>query len=121
MHRLASREFPGMPLLSRLLYKRFRFEVFRRHRFHSGRKPAYVFYDTGAEIHEHLTARRGFEFRSVAAGAVPWSANHLGGVTRGVLDNSAYRAREFDDAEEFARRKLKEDYGVTISNPSQVE
>jgi hypothetical protein len=115
MHRLVRREFAAVPLLSRILYRRFRFEFFRRRRFGRSPKPAYAFYDTGAEMHEYLTHVKGYEFRSVSAGAVPWSANHLGGVTRGVLNRSAPQAG-VSNATESAGHKLKQEYGVTVSN-----
>lgn len=103
MHRLVLNEAAGLPLLSNLLWRRFRMEIFRRRRLSwldplrktfNGEKPCYVSYDTGADLHEFLTKDRSFRFDGVEAGAIPWSVTHFSGVTRSELGSNASYNRD---------------------------
>jgi hypothetical protein len=110
--RLVYDDIPGAPRLSRLLSIRFRLGFFRQHPL--TRRPAYIYYDTGARLYEDLL-RRGFEFGSVSnAAEVPWSVNHLGGVTRSALQDH-HDAHLSTDAAVLARRRLKAEYGLDYS------
>jgi hypothetical protein len=93
-HALVLNDVPRVPALSNLLFRRFRFRFFRRRplrvldllrREYEGQKPAYVFYDTGASIHEVL-AKKGLSFGDVGAAIPTWSVRHLHGVTRNRLN-----------------------------------
>ena len=118
-HRIQSNEFSRLPLLSRLLWKRFQIRFFREHRLpfldpfrelRDGVKPAYLFYDTGADIHECLTRKLQLGFGTVDASTVPWSVRHFAGVTRSVLDG-----RTVVDTQDVASARLAEVYGLTTS------
>jgi len=98
MHRLVLNEAARFPMLSNLLWRRFRMEIFRRHRLSwldlwrkpiNDEKPCYVSYDTGADLHAFLTKDRGFQFGGIEAAAVPWSVTHFSGITRSVLGSNA--------------------------------
>jgi len=123
MHRLVLNDVPQLPLVSRVLWKRFRWDYFRRHRLASldllrrnydGGKPSYVSYDTGADIHEFLT-QRGWKFDGVSEDDVPWSVRHFSGVTRSILSESptadAFRA---NDAHPIVIERLRQEYGVLL-------
>src|ERR1051325_5562488 len=62
-HELVLNDFPRLPILSGLLWRRFRFALFRRWRI-QGEKPSYIFYDTGSRMHDALSAM-GFSFGDV--------------------------------------------------------
>ena len=116
-YRLVRNEFPSIPPLSRLLWKRFRFQFFRRRRLSlldpfrgtcAGVKPAYFWYDTGAEVHEYLTRDLELQFGSVDPGLVPWSVTHLDGITRKVLNGI-----DVTTVEAAVKERLRKEYGVT--------
>ncbi len=119
MHRLVLNDLPQVPAIGRLLWHRFRFPGLRQMRLGSldyfrheyeGRKPSYVFFDTGAQIHEVLT-QRGFSFGDVGAAIPYWSIRHLQGVTRDVLCGPTHDACSAAAVEPIVLEKLKE-YGI---------
>lgn len=124
MHRLVLNDVPQIPLVSRLLWKRFRFQYFRRNRlgwldplrrrYGEANRPCYVSYDTGADIHEFLTQQR-LTFDGISEGAVPWSVRHFSGITRSVLDEfataDAYRMK---DAHPIVVERLRNEYAIAI-------
>jgi hypothetical protein len=98
MHRLVLNDVPEYPFLSRALWERFRFRIFREHQLPlpsflradcEGERPSYVFYDTGADIHEYLSTKKKDTFASVSAESVPWSVTHFSGVTRRNLQDGS--------------------------------
>jgi hypothetical protein len=127
MHRLVLNDFPQLPLLSKLLWRRFRFEVFRRHRLswldgfrrsYDGMKPSYLSYDTGADLHECLTSRLNLAFGgTITAAVVPWSVTHFSGITRSVLSEKltedVYR---LSTAQPIVIERLRNLYGVQIGD-----
>jgi hypothetical protein len=98
MHGLVLNDFPQSPLLSKLLWRRFRFETFRQHRLtwldafrrsYDAAKPSYVSYDTGAELHQFLTKILDYTYGAcISADAVPWSVTHFSGITRSILSRT---------------------------------
>jgi hypothetical protein len=119
MHRLELNDVPQIPALSHLLWRRFAFSPCRRMRLrgldlfrreYEGRKPSYLFFDTGAEIHEMLSQMK-YSFGDVGPAIPYWSIRHLQGVTRDLLQGPARDARSARTAESDVLKKLKE-YGV---------
>jgi hypothetical protein len=124
MHRLVLNDFPPVPIVSRILWERFRFKFFRYHRLqwldvfrhsYNGEKPCYVSYDTGADIHEFLTTQRHLKFDGVTAGEVPWSVTHFSGITRGALNPKASdEAYKIAAAHPLIAARLRNQYGISI-------
>ena len=119
MHRLVLNDFPQIPAIGRLLWHRFRIPGLRQIRLRSldsfrceyeGHKPSYVFFDTGAQIHQVLT-QRGFLFGDVGPEIPYWSVRHLHGVTRDVIHGPTRDARSASAVEPIVLDKLKE-YGI---------
>jgi hypothetical protein len=125
MHRLLLNDVPQLPVLSRLLWARFRLEFFRKHRLHwldiarrryNGEKPSYLSYDTGADIHEFLTEKQNLRFETVSADFVPWSVTHFSGITRGSLHEGATEdAYKISEAHPIVITRLRDVYGLEIS------
>jgi hypothetical protein len=122
-HRIVLNEFPSSRLLSRLLWRRFRIGIFRKLRFsfldpfrkpYNGVRPAYLFYDTGADIFECLTEHLGLQFGSVSPGLVPWSVKHLVGATRAVLNPTTRDSNSSIDEHPIIRERLLTEYGIEI-------
>ena len=121
-HALAFNDVPQLPVLSRLLYRRFRVCFFRHRplrvlnvfrREYEGQRPAYVFFDTGAQIHEVLSAR-GMSFGDVGPGVPPWSLKHLQGVTRDLLQGPSSDARNAAESESSVLEKLRNEYALKV-------
>ena len=125
MHRLVRNDVAQSRLLSRLLWERFRFSWFRKHRLswldltrgeYNGEKPSYVSYDTGADVHEYLTREMKFQFGTVNADFVPWSVNHFSGITRAALNsNASDDAYRLADAHPTIAQRLKDLYRIDLS------
>jgi len=122
MHKLTLNEFHKIPPLSRILWRRFQLGVFRRKRLsvldpfrteHDGMRPAYVFYDTGAGIHEYLTGEN-FSFCDVGAGLPPWSVVHLQGVTRDALQGPSHDAHNIHEANARVKERLVSLYNISF-------
>ena len=112
-HDFVLNDLPPLPSLERLLWWRFRFPVFRRTRLraldifrgqYEGQKPSYVFYDTGARIHDALS-RMGFSFGDVGPAIPPWSIRHLQGVTRHLLQGPSSDAHATSESTVLERLK----------------
>ena len=127
MHRLVRNDVAQSRLLSRVLWERFRFSYFRQHRLswlditrgdYNGEKPCYVSYDTGADIHEFLSRELKFQFGTVSADFVPWSVNHLSGITRAALNwNASDDAYKLSDAHPSITQRLRDLYRIDLSAP----
>lgn len=118
MDALVINECMSMPVVSKLLWRRFRFAVFRKHRLdwmdrfrvrREGSYPAYLRYDTGAQIHEYLAAR-GYGFGGINAAHVPLSVSHLDGASRAAIHGDKYDSCRLSDAETIARDRLLREY-----------
>jgi hypothetical protein len=123
MHQLTLNEFRFWPPLSRLAWRRFHLALFRKHRLSAldsfrgafgGVRPAYMFSDTAAEIHEYLTQVEHMSFGGVWSGSVPWSIRHFEGTTRRVLHAHSPDAVRLSDAESQVRARLREQYGFNV-------
>jgi hypothetical protein len=119
-HDFVLNDVPQLPIVSRFLWRRFRFPAFRRmplralnlfRRRYEGQKPSYVFYDTGARIHDAL-AQAGFSFADVGPAIPPWSIKHLQGVTRDLLQGHSSDARDASLSEHAVYEKLRNEYGL---------
>lgn len=131
MHRLVLNDIPQSAFLSRLLWRRYRLSFFRRHRLSmldlfrrriDGKKPSWISYDTGADLHEYLTKQRGMRFESVSADFVPWSVTHFSGITRGSLHAGATDdAAKLDDVESLVRARLLREYGIDVNAAAMTE
>jgi hypothetical protein len=120
-HALVLNDVPQLPVLSHLLFRRFRLPFFRRRplraldvfrREYEGQKPAYVFFDTGAQIHEVLSAK-GLSFGDVGPAIPPWSISHLQGVTRDLLQGPSSDAKNAAASEPAVLERLRE-YGLSV-------
>ena len=121
-HVLLLNDVPQLPILSRLLWHRLRFGVFRKSRLgmldllrreYEGRKPSYVFCDTGARLHNAMS-KLGFSFGDVGAAIPPWSIRHLQGVTRDRLQGPSTDACNAVAIEPTVLEKLRTDYGLSF-------
>jgi glycosyltransferase involved in cell wall biosynthesis len=121
-HELLLNDVPQLPMLSRLLWRRFRFAVFRRRRLgvldvfrreYEGQKPSYVFCDTGAQMHDALS-KIGWSFGDVGPAIPPWSIRHLQGVTRDLLQGPSSDARAAAASEPEVLEKLKVEYSLKL-------
>jgi hypothetical protein len=125
MHRLVENEFPSWPLLSRLMWARFRLAYFRQHRLkwldfarrnYNGERPSYISYDTGADIHQFLAEKQNLGFETVSDEFVPWSVTHFSGITRGSLhDGATEDAYKIAAAHPVVVQRLRDGYGLVIS------
>ena len=124
MHRVVLNDAAPSSLLSGLLWRRFRLPYFRRHRLswldplrkaYDGQRPCYVFYDTGARLHEFLVTNQRLSFDGVSPGAVPWSVTHFAGVTRSVLSvRLPVDAHSLLETNGVIAERLSSQYGVTL-------
>lgn len=118
--RVELNEFPPSPLISRLLIKRFRVPLARRLRLawldvfrrdFGGRKPAYVMYDTAAEIYQHLLGR-GYTFADLSAAFDPLPVRHYHGVTRLLLNARDHNGASLAQIAPEIDARLRDEYGV---------
>jgi hypothetical protein len=121
--RVACNEIPQLPWLARLLYLRFRVPGLRRltldglrglRRTHFGVQPHYVYYDTGAALHEYLTQPGRLSFADLGSELWPLAVRHAHGVTRRRL---AWRMRNAADVLRTRREavlRIEAHYGVAV-------
>jgi hypothetical protein len=121
-HALLLNDVPQLQILSRLFWRRFRYDVFRRRRLgildpvrreFEGRKPSYVFCDTGARLHAALS-RTGLTFGDVGPAMPPWSIRHLQGVTRDRLQGPSTDACNATAIEPIVLEKLRTEYDLSL-------
>jgi hypothetical protein len=121
-HVLLLNDVPRVPILSRLLWRRFRFDLFRRWRLgtldplrrsYEGHKPSYVFCDTGARVHAALS-QKGLTFGDVGPAIPPWSIRHLQGVTRDLLQGPSTDACNAAEIEPAILKKLRTEYDLSF-------
>lgn len=118
MHRKLFNDVAGHPLLSRLLAARRHVPGFRRLHLdalkpwrgvHFGERPAFVYFDTGADLHAHLVSK-GYRY-----GALDWAwqrraVAHHHGVTRRRLRWLDWNSTRFGRARASARAAITERY-----------
>jgi len=116
-------EVPQLPPLARLLYWRFRVPGLRRlalqrleplRRTHFGVRPHYVYYDTGASMHEWLTMHGRLEYADLGDARWPLAVRHAHGVTRRRLMRFMRNAAEVEATRREAVERLEKIYGVPV-------
>ena len=121
--RVICNELPQWPWLSRLLYLRFRMPGLRRMPFdgirrlrrdYQGRRPHYVYCDTGADLHDYLVNRRGLKFADLGAEWWPTAVAHYHGVTRRQLRPWMRNAADVDASRAAAIERIQSHYGVPL-------
>ena len=121
--RVVCNEVPRLPLLSRLLYLRFRVPVLSRlglpalaglRREYFGERPHYVYCDTGAALHGHLTRDRGLAFADLGEALWPLAVRHWHGVTRRKLSRRMRNAADVDVTRREAVDRIESVYGVPV-------
>ena len=121
--RVVCNEVPRLPLLSRLLYLRFRVPGLSRlklsalaglRREYFGERPHYVYCDTGAALHGHLTRDRGLAFADLGEALWPLAVRHWHGVTRRKLSRRMRNAADVDVTRREAVDRIESVYGVPV-------
>lgn len=121
--RVLCNEVPQWPWLSRLLYLRFRIPGLRRvtldrlgplRREHGGRKPHYIYCDTGADLHDYLVRKRGLAFADLGAAWWPTAVAHYHGVTRRALRPWMRNAADVGASRVEATTRVAKIYGVKL-------
>ena len=109
--------------LAQLLGQRFRVPGLRRvrlsalssfHRDYRGRRPNYIYCDTGADMHEYLVTQRGMAFADLGAPWWPHAVAHYHGATRRQLRPRMRNATDVVASRADAVRKIEADYGVRL-------
>jgi hypothetical protein len=120
--RMIYNDFPLIPRLSRLLYRRFRDRQTARNRLnilnpfrktYYNAKPCYVLCDTGADIFQYLKYERDYLFIGLQAAVHGKYISHFHGITRKVLDSSDNNAASIDEVVKNLFVRLRDIYGVT--------
>jgi len=108
--------------LKRYLLKHYHVSIFRnsdlswlnpfKRSFH-GHKPSWILYDTGADVYEYLKYQRNYDFVGLPARFHSRYVSHLWGVSRLVADQSDTPGTPLNNAQDIARKRLKEVYGFS--------
>jgi hypothetical protein len=123
--RIVGNELPQWPWLARWLPLRFRVPGLRRLRLdalrplrrdYRGRKPHFLYFDTGALLHEFLVARRGLAFADLGAEWWPTAVAHYHGVTRRQLRPQMRNAADVVASRADALARITTIYGVELPN-----
>jgi glycosyltransferase involved in cell wall biosynthesis len=113
-------DFAPSRLISRILGLRFRIPLLKKvhlswlnpfKRTYYGQKPSYVYYDTGADIFQHLKYDRGMFFAGIPGEIHRLFVTHFHGITRKTLDPDIVNAQQNGGMREVLDR-LKTVYGV---------
>jgi hypothetical protein len=121
--RVLCNEIPQLPALSRLLYLRFRAPLLRRlaldglrglRRTHFGVQPHYVYYDTGARLHEHLVDEQRLCFAALPDELWSTAVRHHHGVTRRRLRRHMRNAADLDRTRREALVRIEAVYGLRL-------
>ena len=121
--RVVCNEVPQLPPLARLLYWRFRVPGLRRlalesleplRRTHFGVRPHYVYYDTGASLHERLTVHDRLEYADLGEERWPLAVRHAHGVTRRRLKWFMRNAADIEATRRDAVERIEKTYGVAV-------
>jgi hypothetical protein len=119
--RVTGNEMPQWPWLSTLLRQRFRVPGLRKlsldglrssRRELGGKRPHYVYRDTGADVHDYLTNRRGLAFADLGAAWWPTAVAHRHGVTRRQLRPWMRNAADVGVSRADAVERMEKVYGV---------
>lgn len=116
-------DFPEVPWLSRLASLRLRLPVVRHwrlsaferfRRVYHGRRPNFVFCDTGAEVYGHLKDKCGLTYASLPLEHWTNAAHHFHGVTRRKIKPGENNATVLDDVSDKVRQRLRDEYSVEV-------
>ena len=121
--RVVGNEMPQWPWLSQLLWRRFRVPGLRHvsltrlaahRRDYRGLKPHYIYCDTGADLHDYFTHRRGLRFADLGATWWPTAVAHYHGVTRRKLRPWMRNAADVGASRAQAIARIESHYGVRL-------
>jgi len=121
--RTVGNELPRLPRLARALQLRFRVPLARRLRLDAlagwrderfGERPHYVYYDTGAAMHEQLTRRQHLRFAALPEALWPTAVSHAHGATRRRLRRWMRNAADPDAARRIAVERIRTVYGIDV-------
>lgn len=116
-------EFPQWPWVSNLLSQRFRVPGLRRlaldrwraqRREYHGATPHYIYCDTGAQMHDYQTRRRGQKFADLGAAWWPNAVAHFHGVTRRKLRPGMRNSADVAASRAQAIARITSHYGVRL-------
>jgi len=119
---LISRMLLRRYMLKRYLLERYHVSIFRnsdlswlnpfKQSFH-GHKPSWILYDCGADVYEYLKYQKNYDFVGFPARFHSRYVSHLWGVSRLVADQSDTPGTPLNNAQDIARKRLKEVYGFS--------
>ncbi|MEP7182827.1 MAG: hypothetical protein ABI886_11630 [Betaproteobacteria bacterium] len=121
--RTAGNELPRLPWLAAILQLRFRVPLVRRLRLDAlarwrgerfGERPHYVYFDTGAALHDHLLQRQRLRFARLPDELWPTAVRHAHGATRRRLRRWMRNAADPDIARNAARERIRTAYGIEL-------
>ena len=121
--RVVCNEIARLPALSRLLYLRLRVPLLRRltldalsglRRTYFGVRPHYVYYDTGALLHERLAGAQRLGFAALPNAMWPSAVRHYHGVTRRRLRGRMRNAADLDRTRREALARIATVYGLRL-------
>jgi hypothetical protein len=121
--RVLCNEVPQLPALARLLYLRLRVPWLRGfaldglsglRRTHFGARPHYVYYDTGALLHERITGMQHLGFAALPDAMWPEAVRHYHGVTRRRLRRRMRNAADLERTRREALARVEEVYGLRL-------
>jgi hypothetical protein len=121
--RVLCNEIPQVPALARLLYLRFRVPWLRGfaldaleglRRTHFGVRPHYVYYDTGALLHERIVGAQQKEFAALPEAMWGDAVRHYHGVTRRRLRRWMRNAADLDQTRREALTRVETVYGLRL-------
>jgi hypothetical protein len=121
--RIVGNEIARLRWLSQLLYLRFRVPVLRRMTLdrlrplrgsYFGLQPHYLYYDTGAMLHDHLRNEQRLRFADLGADFFGSAVRHHHGVTRRRLKRGMRNAADIDETRSDAIERIETIYGVAV-------
>lgn len=121
--RVVGNEIARLPWLSQLLYLRFRLPVLRRMTLdrlrplrgsYFGVQPHYVYYDTGAMLHDHLMNEQRLRFADLGADFFGTAVRHYHGVTRRRLKSRMRNAADINETRDQAVERIETIYDVAV-------
>jgi len=121
--RTIGNEIPRLRWLSQLLYLRFRVPLLRhvklellasQRAIRFGARPHYVYYDTGAAMHDYLAGERGMRFAALPDEVWGSAVRHHHGVTRHALRKGMRNAADVDATRKDAIERIRNVYGNVI-------
>ena len=121
--RVLCNEIPQVPALARLLYLRLRVPWLRGftldalrglRRTHFGGQPHYVYYDTGALLHQRIVDAQQQEFAALPDAMWGDAIRHCHGVTRRRLRRWMRNAADLERTRREALARIEADYGLRL-------